>query len=140
MASHPLQAKPCRQAMHVRTWASAFGGNGQRGDSLWVAAQDYAHRCKDKAVLRAELQRRVKGLPLNMEAVVAHTPDEHLYLSVVGDRRVAAGEPLGRGCVTIIGDAAHPTTPALGQARLCPPCSQRACLRLACSVKAERQG
>ena len=107
--------------MHVRTWASAAWGYGQRGDPLWDAAQDYVHRCKDKAVLRAELEQRVKGLPLNMEAVVAHTPDEHLYLSVVGDRSVAAGAPLGRGCVTVIGDAAHPTTPALGQARPSPP-------------------
>lgn len=30
-------------------------------------------------------------------------------------RKVNAGEPLGRGTVTVIGDAAHPTTPALGQ-------------------------
>ena len=30
-------------------------------------------------------------------------------------RKVDAGKTLGRGCVTVIGDAAHPTTPALGQ-------------------------
>lgn len=71
--------------------------------------------------MRAELQQRVKGLPLHMEAVVAHTPDEHLHLSNVRDRRVAAGEPLGRGCVTVIGDAAHPTTPTIAQACLGPP-------------------
>lgn len=38
-------------------------------------------------------------------------------------RKVAAGETLGRGCVTVIGDAAHPTTPALGQVRAFYACA-----------------
>ncbi|KAK9845245.1 hypothetical protein WJX81_001020 [Elliptochloris bilobata] len=79
------------------------------------APEDYVQKCKDKKVARAELEKRVKGLPLAMEAVVAHTPDEHLYISIVGDRKVPAGEPMGRGCITVIGDAMHPTTPAIGQ-------------------------
>ena len=31
--------------------------------------------------------------------------------------KVKAGEAFGRGCVTALGDAAHPTTPAVGQVR-----------------------
>ncbi len=90
---------------------------------MWHAAQDYVHRCKDKAVLRAELQQRVKGLPLNMEAVVAHTPDEHLYLSIVGDRKVAAGEPLGRDRNRRRGAPDHPRVgPGAPQPSLLPTC------------------
>ncbi|KAK9845405.1 hypothetical protein WJX81_005725 [Elliptochloris bilobata] len=82
------------------------------------ASENFVLQCKDKAVMRLELERRVKGLRLphtSIEEVVARTPDTHLYLNKIGDRKVLAGEPLGRGCVTVIGDAAHPTTPALGQ-------------------------
>ena len=42
--------------------------------------------------------------------------------------KLTAGEAFGRGCVTALGDAAHPTTPAVGQVRAaCPAllCGQR---------------
>ena len=58
------------------------------------AAQDYAKECRDKAAMRADLARRVRGLPLHMEAVVAHTPDSHLYLNVIGDRCAQSCRPL----------------------------------------------
>ena len=42
--------------------------------------------------MRAELERWVAGTPLHIQDYVTHTPDEHLYLSIVGDR--CAGPPL----------------------------------------------
>lgn len=53
------------------------------------ARQEFVHQCKDKAAMRAELMKLVKGLRLpdtSIEEVVVNTPDSHLYLNIVGDR------------------------------------------------------
>ena len=58
------------------------------------------HQCKDKAEMRAELMKLVKGLRLpdtSIEEIVMNTPDSHLYLNIVGDRCVRL---IGFSCST----------------------------------------
>jgi 2-polyprenyl-6-methoxyphenol hydroxylase-like FAD-dependent oxidoreductase len=62
---------------------------------------------------KAELLRRFRGWHDPIEALVAATPDAAILRNDMYDRR-----PLrqwGRGRVTLLGDAAHPMTPNLGQ-------------------------
>ena len=40
----------------------------------------------DRAAQRAELERRVAGMPFAMPEIVRHTRDEDLYFSVIADR------------------------------------------------------
>jgi hypothetical protein len=51
-----------------------------------MRAQSFVHEHKDKGAMRAELEKWVVGVPLHMQEYVRNTPDEHLYLSIVGDR------------------------------------------------------
>lgn len=57
----------------------------------------------DRAAQRAELEKRVAGLPFAMPEIVRHTRDEDLYFSIVADRCKA---------VTAIHGAAPGTTEA----------------------------
>ena len=72
------------------TFAQREGRSSGRRALCDVPAQGFAHACKDKAVMRAELEQTVRGLPLHIEELVSNTPDEHLYLSVIGDRCAGA--------------------------------------------------
>lgn len=49
----------------------------------------------DRAAQRAELDRRVAGLPFAMPEIARRTCDEDLYFSIIADRRVACTAP---GC------------------------------------------
>ncbi|CAK0782391.1 hypothetical protein CVIRNUC_005666 [Coccomyxa viridis] len=64
---------------------------------------------------KADLARRVKNFPKHLKEAVAGTPQDEIFINHIGDRVVEPGETWGRKLSTLIGDAAHPTTPALGQ-------------------------
>ena len=62
---------------------------------------------------KAAVLARCRGWASPTEAVIEHTPEE-----VIGRADIVGREPLeqwGRGRVTLLGDAAHPMTPNLGQ-------------------------
>ncbi|KAK9821746.1 hypothetical protein WJX81_001739 [Elliptochloris bilobata] len=69
----------------------------------------------DRAAQRAELDKRVAGLPFAMPEIARRTRDEDLYFSIITDRLPDPTWAPGRGCTTVIGDALHPTQPTLAQ-------------------------
>ncbi len=85
-----------------------------------LRAQSFVHEHKDKGAMRAELERWVVGLPLHIQDYVTNTPDEHLYLSIVGDRCAA---PLLHGLRVLICASAWRVHE--GMARLSACCRQR---------------
>lgn len=92
---------------------------------FWFAFSDKSHLC--------EGQQQIGLAPLHGKAGV-HTPASEAApqanqgtmqqkipctwcpeAPVWGHREITQGQTWGRGLVTLVGDAAHPTTPALGQ-------------------------
>jgi 2-polyprenyl-6-methoxyphenol hydroxylase-like FAD-dependent oxidoreductase len=59
------------------------------------------------------LLERYRGWPFGLEAAIAATPDDAILQSDLVDRAPAG--PYARGRMVLLGDAAHPTTPNLGQ-------------------------
>lgn len=62
---------------------------------------------------KAELQRRFSGWASPITAIIDATPDSLILRNDILDREPV--ERWGIGCVTLVGDAAHPMTPNLGQ-------------------------
>ncbi len=80
----------------------------------WFAGKKTAPNGNDAPVGRKqEVQELFKGWPAPIEAVIAATDEEKILRNDVYDR--PPSERWGNGRVTLLGDAAHPTTPTLGQ-------------------------
>ena len=83
--------------------------------------------------MKADLLEMVKGYPCHMEEMVAHTPDDHLFLNRIGDRYMAVAPVTSccAGCFAYL-NANHNQEIA---GSLCmnpvftslPPCSTRPC-------------
>lgn len=83
------------------------------GQVYWFATVNVAAGARSADGERAELLRRFRGWHDPIEALIEATPDEAILRNDIYDR-----PPLtrwGRGPVTLLGDAAHPMTPNLGQ-------------------------
>jgi 2-polyprenyl-6-methoxyphenol hydroxylase-like FAD-dependent oxidoreductase len=61
----------------------------------------------------AYLEERFAGWPYGLPALFAHAPSEHILQNDIFDRKPAP--TWHRRRVVLLGDAAHPTTPNLGQ-------------------------
>ena len=69
--------------------------------------------------LREEALGVVRGWGGGIREAIARTPAGSLTRNRVADRWVAPGSEVGRGPVTLVGDALHPSTPNLGQGGAC---------------------
>jgi 2-polyprenyl-6-methoxyphenol hydroxylase-like FAD-dependent oxidoreductase len=85
-----------------------------RGRVYWFASVNAAEAEKDWATGRKrELLERFRGWHEPVEAVIGATPESSILRNDIFDH-----DPLGRwseGRVTLLGDAAHPSTPNMGQ-------------------------
>jgi 2-polyprenyl-6-methoxyphenol hydroxylase-like FAD-dependent oxidoreductase len=84
-----------------------------RGRVYWFAAANAAEGASSKDGERAELLRLFRGWHAPIESLIERTPDGRILRNDIYDRR-----PLtrwGAGRITLLGDAAHPMTPNLGQ-------------------------
>jgi 2-polyprenyl-6-methoxyphenol hydroxylase-like FAD-dependent oxidoreductase len=96
-------------------------GRGQRfgqvplpgGQAYWFATASVPEGAAFPEGEKAALRRLFGGWHAPVEALVEATPAEALIRTDLYDRPPLA--PWGRGRVTLLGDAAHPTTPNLGQ-------------------------
>ena len=64
---------------------------------------------------QADALASVSGFCAHIEAAIRHTPPAAISRSRIVDRWLRADWPVGRGCITVAGDALHPMTPSLGQ-------------------------
>jgi 2-polyprenyl-6-methoxyphenol hydroxylase-like FAD-dependent oxidoreductase len=94
----------------LRFWA----GPMRDGRVYWYATvKESDHISDDPGVAREQLLRLYAGWHDPIERLIDATDDTEWIRTTISDR-----EPIrwwGRGRVTLIGDAAHPTTPDLGQ-------------------------
>ncbi|CAL8465231.1 g4766 [Coccomyxa elongata] len=64
---------------------------------------------------QADALASVSGFCAHIEAAIKHTPPAAISRSRIVDRWLRADRPVGRGCISVAGDALHPMTPSLGQ-------------------------
>jgi 2-polyprenyl-6-methoxyphenol hydroxylase-like FAD-dependent oxidoreductase len=97
-------------------------GRGQRGavcpvDSetvyWWAAYNAAAGNLLEAQARQAHLLERYEGWPFGLDAAIAATPSEDILQNDLVDRPPAG--TYARGRLVLLGDAAHPTTPNLGQ-------------------------
>jgi 2-polyprenyl-6-methoxyphenol hydroxylase-like FAD-dependent oxidoreductase len=82
------------------------------GEIYWFAVANAPEGGRDDDARRAVLER-FQGFCEPVMALVEATPQERVFRTDICDRPPIAS--WSRGRVTLIGDAAHPTTPNLGQ-------------------------
>lgn len=78
--------------------------------ATWATDEDFR---LEPAEYRSFLAERFAGWPCKIPELIAATPPEAIHLDALYDR--APRKSWTRGAVTLLGDAAHPTTPNLGQ-------------------------
>ena len=106
---------------HARLKIGETWGRGQRfgqmpmtgGQVYWFATANVPAGQSSPDGERAELLRRFRGWHDPIEALVTATPDRAILRNDMYDRPPISR--WGRGRVTLLGDAAHPMTPNLGQ-------------------------
>lgn len=96
-------------------------GQGQRfgvvplggGQVYWFATANSSEEACSQRVSKSALLRRFGEWRAPIPALVEATPEEAILQQPIYDREPV--ERWGEGRVTLLGDAAHPTTPNLGQ-------------------------
>ncbi len=97
-------------------------GRGQRGAVCpvdarqvywWVAHNAPLNEIVPPEERRAMLLERYRGWPFGLPEAIAATPEGGILQNDLVDRKPA--RRFARGRVVLVGDAAHPTTPNLGQ-------------------------
>mmetsp|Transcript_4027 Transcript_4027/g.11681 ORF Transcript_4027/g.11681 Transcript_4027/m.11681 type:complete len:463 (+) Transcript_4027:130-1518(+) len=83
-------------------WFTCFNAPNGSGPS---SAEDQKQEALDS----------VRGWPFGVPEAIAATSLSDVSRGRLGDRWSLPGSTYGRGCVTVVGDAAHPMTPNLGQ-------------------------
>ncbi len=114
-----------RGVARLRVEERALGeiqGRGQRGavcpiDSetayWWVAYNAPMGSVVEQQARREHLLQRYRGWPSTLEQAISATPSDAILQNDLVDREPA--RRYARGRVVLLGDAAHPTTPNLGQ-------------------------
>jgi 2-polyprenyl-6-methoxyphenol hydroxylase-like FAD-dependent oxidoreductase len=86
------------------------------GDAYWAGAirgTDGGGAPEPRPEVKSRVLERFRGWPDPVESLIAATPEDSILRREIVDR-----DPVkrwGAGPVTLLGDAAHPTTPNLGQ-------------------------
>lgn len=86
---------------------------GRRGAAWWLCANESEHQSDHPEGVRNKLLRLISDWHSTARDLVAGTPEAAINKNAIYDRPVKRGWSSGR--VLLIGDAAHPTTPNLGQ-------------------------
>jgi 2-polyprenyl-6-methoxyphenol hydroxylase-like FAD-dependent oxidoreductase len=100
----------------TESWGAGrrFGVVGlTRGRAYWFAVDDAPEGGKDEGSARQKLLRLFEGWHDPIRALLGATDDESILRTDIYDR-----DPVrvwGEGRVTLLGDAAHPMTPNMGQ-------------------------
>jgi 2-polyprenyl-6-methoxyphenol hydroxylase-like FAD-dependent oxidoreductase len=93
-----------------------FGGCAIDGERFyWFATLNAPpeQKYENAAAQKADLLTRFAGFGMSVPALIASTPEQAILRTDIRDRPTLAR--WGRGAVTLLGDAAHPMTPNLGQ-------------------------
>lgn len=104
-------------------WAGEFWGNGQRfgvvpighNEIYWFAVQDAPQHQQDGPDPRSELLDRFQAWHPALRGLIERTPSDAILRTDCCDRPPMTKTPWGRDHITLLGDAAHPMTPNLGQ-------------------------
>jgi 2-polyprenyl-6-methoxyphenol hydroxylase-like FAD-dependent oxidoreductase len=80
----------------------------------WFAAANAAEGARSADGEQRALLRMFRGWHAPIETLIASTPEEEILRNDIYDRPPLT-TPWNRGRVTLLGDAAHPMTPNLGQ-------------------------
>ena len=102
-------------------WSGEFWGAGRRfggctidgGRTYWFAVVSTPPGGGDRDGGKASVTRLVEGFARPVRETVAATPAEAIFRNDISDRAPIA--TWGVGPTTLLGDAAHPMTPNLGQ-------------------------
>jgi 2-polyprenyl-6-methoxyphenol hydroxylase-like FAD-dependent oxidoreductase len=104
------------QSEFVEVWGNqqVFGSvpiNAEQ--TYWFATKRTPAGDKTCGDPRAEIHRRLDQLPAHVHAMIESTPPEQILFNDIYDRPPIS--QWGRGRITLLGDAAHPMTPNMGQ-------------------------